>query len=83
VVPRRGIFQVPGADNYVRQGVTTIMEGPDGSSPLLIKPFLDHVAALKVTPNFGLFVGQGARRSHRPDQPEGGASRREDRRSRC
>ena len=30
---RRGIFQVPTADNYVRQGVTTLMEGPDGSSP--------------------------------------------------
>jgi len=57
---RRGIFQVPGADNYVRQGVTTIMEGPDGSSPLPIKPFLDRVAALKVTPNFGMFVGQGS-----------------------
>src|SRR6185295_6028310 len=56
---RRGIFEVPGADNYVRQGVTTIMEGPDGSSPLPITPFLDRVAALKVTPNFGLFIGQG------------------------
>src|SRR2546426_987328 len=30
---RRGIFDVPTADNYVRQGVTTIFEGPDGSSP--------------------------------------------------
>jgi dihydroorotase/N-acyl-D-amino-acid deacylase len=50
---------VPTADNYVRQGVTTIMEGPDGSSPLPIKPFLDRIAALKVSPNFGLFVGQG------------------------
>src|SRR4051795_3261555 len=56
---RRGIFQVPTAENYVRQGVTTLMEGPDGSSPLPIKPFLDQVAALKVSPNFGLFVGQG------------------------
>src|SRR3954466_5778068 len=56
---RRGIFQVPTAENYVRQGVTTLMEGPDGSSPLPIKPFLDRVAALKVSPNFGLFVGQG------------------------
>ena len=56
---RRGIFEVPTAENYVRQGVTTIMEGPDGSSPLPIKPFLDRVAALKVSPNFGLFVGQG------------------------
>ena len=43
----------------MRQGVTTLMEGPDGSSPLPIKPFLDRVAATRVTPNFGLFVGQG------------------------
>ena len=27
----RGIFDVPTADNYVRQGVTTVMEGGDGS----------------------------------------------------
>ena len=57
---RRGIFQVPTAENYVRQGVTTIMEGPDGSSPLPIKPFLDRVAATRVSPNFGTFVGQGS-----------------------
>jgi dihydroorotase/N-acyl-D-amino-acid deacylase len=56
---RRGIFQVPTAENYVRQGVTTLMEGPDGSSPLPLKPFLDRVAATRVSPNFGLFVGQG------------------------
>src|SRR3954470_23671704 len=56
---RRGILEVPTAANYVRQGVTTLMEGPDGSSPLPIKPFLDQVAALKVSPNFGLFIGQG------------------------
>jgi N-acyl-D-amino-acid deacylase len=57
---RRGIFQVPTADNYVRQGVTTLMEGPDGSSPLPIKPFLDRVSATRVTPNFAMFVGQGS-----------------------
>jgi N-acyl-D-amino-acid deacylase len=56
---RRGIFDVPTADNYVRQGVTTLIEGPDGSSPLPIRPFLDRVAALHITPNFALFVGQG------------------------
>ena len=33
---RRGIFEVPTADNYVRQGVTTLIEGPDGSSPIPI-----------------------------------------------
>jgi len=57
---RRGILEVPTAANYVRQGVTTLMEGPDGSSPLPIKPFLDSIAARHVTPNFGTFVGQGS-----------------------
>jgi dihydroorotase/N-acyl-D-amino-acid deacylase len=59
---RRGIFEVPTADNYTRQGVTTIYEGPDGSSPLPIKAFLDRVAATRVSPNFGTFVGQGSAR---------------------
>jgi N-acyl-D-amino-acid deacylase len=60
---RRGIFEVPTADNYVRQGVTTLIEGPDGSSPFPIKPFLDRIAATRITPNFGVFVGQGTIRS--------------------
>ena len=34
-----GIFDVPTAENYLRQGVTSIIEGPDGSSPHPIKPF--------------------------------------------
>ncbi len=57
---RRTIFEVPTADNYLHQGVTTIIEGPDGSSPIPIKPFLDKVAAAHVTVNFGTFVGQGS-----------------------
>src|SRR5206468_9709101 len=35
-----------------------------GSSPLPLKPFLDRVAATRITPNFGLFVGQGSVRDH-------------------
>ncbi len=57
---RRGIFQVPTADNYVRQGVTTVFEGPDGGSPVPLKPFLDRLAASRMTPNFGMFIGQGS-----------------------
>src|SRR5438046_2349660 len=57
---RRNIFEVPTADNYIRQGVTTLIEGPDGSSPLPIKPFLDRIVATRITPNFALFVGQGS-----------------------
>jgi N-acyl-D-amino-acid deacylase len=57
---RRGIFDVPTAANYVRQGVTTLVEGPDGSSPIPLRPFLDRVAAAHITPNFASFVGQGS-----------------------
>jgi dihydroorotase/N-acyl-D-amino-acid deacylase len=57
---RDGIFTVPTADNYVRQGVTTLIEGPDGGSPLPIGTFLDSVAKTAIAPNFGLFVGQGS-----------------------
>jgi dihydroorotase/N-acyl-D-amino-acid deacylase len=57
---RRGIFEVPTADNYVRQGVTTVVEGPDGSSPLPLAEFLAKVAATRISPNFASFVGQGS-----------------------
>jgi dihydroorotase/N-acyl-D-amino-acid deacylase len=57
---RRGIFEVPTADNYTRQGVTTIFEGPDGGSPVPLGPFLRKLEALKLTPNFGMFIGQGS-----------------------
>lgn len=60
---RRGIFEVPTADNYIRQGVTTLIEGPDGSSPLPVKAFLDKVAATRISPNFAMLVGQGTVRS--------------------
>ena len=57
---RTTILEVPAAENYLRQGVTSIIEGPDGSSPIPIKPFLDKVAAVHVTVNFGTFIGQGS-----------------------
>src|SRR5687767_8323723 len=44
---RRGIFQVPTAENYVRQGVTTLLEGPDGGSPVPLAPFLEKLDALQ------------------------------------
>jgi dihydroorotase/N-acyl-D-amino-acid deacylase len=60
---RRGIFEVPTADNYVRQGVTTLIEGPDGGSPIPLAPFLEKVASTRISPNFASFVGQGTVRS--------------------
>lgn len=73
---RRGIFEVPTADNYVRQGVTTLIEGPDGSSPLPLAPFLAKVRATRITPNFASFIGQGSVRSEvigAVDRPATGA----------
>src|SRR5215510_1186102 len=59
----RGIFEVPTAPNYVRQGVTTIMEGPDGSSQVPLAPFLSRLDDLKKSLNIGSFIGQGSVRS--------------------
>ena len=59
----RGIFQIPTADNYVRQGVTTLIEGPDGSSPVPLAPFLAKLEALRKSVNVGAFIGQGSVRS--------------------
>jgi N-acyl-D-amino-acid deacylase len=60
---RRGIFEHPTADNYVRQGVTTVIEGPDGSSPVPLAPFLKQLAALPKSINIGSFIGQGSVRN--------------------
>jgi dihydroorotase/N-acyl-D-amino-acid deacylase len=57
---RRGIFATPGAENYVRQGVTTLVEGPDGSSPLPLGAFLARIEALPPGVNFASFVGHGS-----------------------
>lgn len=60
---RRGIFEIPTADNYVRQGVTTLIEGPDGGSPVPLAPFFTRLEALPKSVNVGSFIGQGSVRS--------------------
>ena len=57
---RRGVFKVPTAENYIRQGVTTIIEGNDGGSPIPLKGFLDKLDAAQVAVNLGSFVGHGS-----------------------
>jgi dihydroorotase/N-acyl-D-amino-acid deacylase len=57
---RRGISLLPTAENYLREGVTTIVEGPDGSSPLPLAPFLERVSATPISINFATMVGQGS-----------------------
>ena len=60
---RENIFELPTADNYIRQGVTTIIEGPDGGSPVPLAPFLAELEALQKSINIGSFVGQGSVRA--------------------
>lgn len=56
---REAIFRVPSAENFVRQGVTSLIEGNDGSSPLPLKPFMEKLEAAKPGVNMGFFVGHG------------------------
>jgi len=60
---RRGIQAVPTAENYLREGVTTMIEGPDGDSPLPLKPFFAKMAAQPISINVGSFVGHGTVRA--------------------
>lgn len=55
----RGIFEVPTADNYLLQGVTTLTEGNDGSSPFPVGAHLAHIAETAISPNWAVYVGQG------------------------
>lgn len=57
---RRGIFLDPSAQNYIRQGVTTLLEGNDGSSPIPIGAFLEKLGATPLAVNFGTFAGQSS-----------------------
>ena len=57
---RRGIFEVPAAENCLRQGVTTVIEGQDGSSPLPLAPYLARLEKSSISVNFGLLAGQGS-----------------------
>jgi len=58
--PGDGIFRWPDAENLIRQGVTTVIGGPDGGSPL---PISETLAAIEQSPasvNFATFVGHGS-----------------------
>lgn len=57
---RRGLLEVPGAENYIRQGVTTIIDGQDGGSPIPLGPYLAEVAKAHFAVNFGMLAGQGS-----------------------
>jgi len=52
-----GLFTHPDAENYIRQGVTTVIGGPDGGSGLSISTILNDVENAPASINFGTFIG--------------------------
>lgn len=56
---RERLFDLPTADGYLLQGVTTVVDGNDGSSPLPLAPFMEKAAAAHFAPNLAFFVGHG------------------------
>jgi N-acyl-D-amino-acid deacylase len=56
---RERIFDLPTAEGYLLQGLTTVVDGNDGSSPLPIAAWFDRLTAATMSPNVASFVGQG------------------------
>jgi dihydroorotase/N-acyl-D-amino-acid deacylase len=52
--------ETPALESAVRQGVTTVIDNPDGGSPIPLGPALAKFAAAKKSINFGFYAGQGS-----------------------
>ena len=58
-----GLFNHPESENYLRQGVTAAIGGPDGRSWVPASKLLDEVEALPIGVNFGTFIGHNSIRA--------------------
>jgi dihydroorotase/N-acyl-D-amino-acid deacylase len=59
----RGILDVPTAESALLQGVTTLTEGNDGTSPFPVDEHYQTILDKQISPNWGIFVGHGTIRS--------------------
>jgi dihydroorotase/N-acyl-D-amino-acid deacylase len=69
---RSGIYLWPDAENLIRQGVTSVIGGPDGWSPLPIEDDFRRLEESPASVNYGTFVGHTSVREHvvgRDDRP--------------
>jgi N-acyl-D-amino-acid deacylase len=55
----RGLDERPDAESQIRQGITTVIVGQDGSSELPVDTFLERVARLRPALNVATLVGAG------------------------
>ncbi|MBN2451212.1 MAG: amidohydrolase family protein, partial [Lentisphaeria bacterium] len=58
-----GILKIPGAENMVRMGVTTLIAGNCGGSPWPLDRHLEAVAQASIRQNYGILVGHGTIRA--------------------
>ena len=56
------LLRLPDAESMLRQGVTTALGGPDGSSPLPLGPYLDSAASVGLGINVAFLVGHNTAR---------------------
>ena len=54
----------PEAESFIRQGVTTVLGGPDGSSPLRLGKYLDSLSSMGVGVNTAYLIGHNTVRNH-------------------
>jgi N-acyl-D-amino-acid deacylase len=53
----RGILRVPTVDNYIHQGVTSVIGGNCGGHPFPLQDLFDKIKENGVSPNFGCLIG--------------------------
>ncbi len=53
----RNVLANPGVENYLFQGVTTILTGNCGKSPVRVNEFFESVERTGIGPNLGLLIG--------------------------
>ena len=56
------IREMPGADNYIHQGITTMLGGNCGSSPLPLGPFIKEVEDIGIAINLCILAGHNTLR---------------------
>jgi dihydroorotase/N-acyl-D-amino-acid deacylase len=57
------LMRLTGAESHVRQGVTTALGGPDGSSPFPLTPYLDSIAERRPGMNVAFMAGHNTIRT--------------------
>ncbi len=58
------IMELNSCESHVRQGVTTALGGPDGSSPYPLKPYMDSLMQKGIGMNVAYLVGHNTIRKH-------------------